>query len=59
MSDFRGLWFKGDDDPEWKLVQLHAIDAAHALEVDPEHWKTEKPEEMPVEEDEINEDEDQ
>lgn len=43
MADMRTLWFKGDDDTDWRPVPMAAIDATHALEVDPEHWKAEKP----------------
>ncbi len=28
---------------DWHLVDLHATDAAHALNVDPDHWKVAKP----------------
>lgn len=50
MAEMRSLWHKidpTDENPEgkdWHLVPMHAIDAAHALEVDPDHWKIEKPE---------------
>lgn len=47
MAEMRTLWFKGDDDREWQPVALHAVDAAHALEVDPDHWKAEKPQPVP------------
>lgn len=48
MADMKTLWFKGEDG-EWKPVSLHAIDANHALEADPEHWAQSKPESEPEE----------
>lgn len=48
MPEYRGLWYKGEGDSDWRQVSLHAVDAAHALEVDAEHWKVEKPEPEPV-----------
>ena len=46
--DGKLLWFK-DPKQGWVQVELHGIDAAHALEVDPENWAIEKPEEPAVE----------
>lgn len=42
-TDGKVLWHKGDGDADWHQVELHAVDAAHALEVDGDHWKAEKP----------------
>lgn len=44
----RKLWHRTDE-KDWHQVELHDIDAAHALEVDPECWKAEKPEPEAVE----------
>lgn len=49
----RKLWHLADPDTEnkgWHQVDLHATDAMHALEVDGDHWKVEKPTEEVVEE---------
>lgn len=43
MAEIRTLWHKTDD-LDWHQVKLHAIDAMHALDVDPAHWKQAKPE---------------
>jgi len=40
--DKKILWFK-DPEKGWVPVELHATDAVHALNVDPENWSTEKP----------------
>ena len=40
------LWHLADPDTDnkgWHHVELSKIDARHALEVDPDHWKVEKP----------------
>ncbi|WGR74338.1 MULTISPECIES: hypothetical protein [unclassified Bradyrhizobium] len=48
--DKRFLWHKIDpceqypEGKDWHRVELHATDAMHALTVDPDHWKDEKPE---------------
>lgn len=47
MAEMRTLYFKADEDADWAPVSLHAVDAAHALEVDPDHWKQNKPEPEP------------
>lgn len=43
MVDTKTLWHKSDEQ-DWHPVTLAAVDATHALEVDSEHWKLEKPE---------------
>ncbi|MCK1445423.1 hypothetical protein IVB43_23850 [Bradyrhizobium sp. 48] len=63
LPDGRVLWHKvdpaeGRDGKDWHQVELHAADAAHALETDGKdgyHWKVEKPEPeiMPEAESEI------
>ncbi len=45
MPDLVTLWEKTDDGV-WP-VKLHAVDAMHALEVDPDRWSTSKPEPPP------------
>lgn len=46
MADKRTLWHKTDT-LDWHPVELHATDAIHALDVDPDHWKVAKPEPEP------------
>jgi len=42
MADKRTLWHKAEG-LDWHPVELHATDAVHALEIDPDHWKVAKP----------------
>lgn len=47
MQDSKFLWhleYPDTDEKGWHQVELHATDASHALAVDPDHWRTEKPE---------------
>lgn len=53
----RKLWFN-DPEKSWVQVELFETDARHALDVDPENWRTEKPEEPvaePVREEPVHE----
>jgi hypothetical protein len=44
----RNLWYR-EDGKEPVLVELHNTDAIHALDVDPEHWSTDKADTAPIE----------
>lgn len=56
LPDGRVLWHKvdpaeGREGQDWHQVELHATDAAHALETDGKdgyHWRLEKPADEPV-----------
>jgi hypothetical protein len=56
MAEMRTLYFKGDEDTEWSPKILHAVDAVHALDADPDHWRIEPPAAEKVDEDESDED---
>lgn len=42
MTHPKKVWHRGTDGG-WRLHTMEAVDANHAVRVDPEHWSFEKP----------------